>query len=134
MHEPELFLVFFKLFATLCKTIGNAPLDADKFLIDKIISKLKLDNCELYFVGTSDGGYHNLKLSQQFPQTVKFLGINSSYNTVEDFIDRISSLSHVKKTLVYGSRDVDFDCIVPRLKELEGDNLELIILDGVEYD
>ena len=109
-------------------------LGADKALIKKVITDCGLDNYELYFVGTSDGGEHSLKLSQQFSKTVKFLGLNSSWSSIEDFIERIKSLSHVKKIFVYGAMDVDFDEIVPRLKAIECDNLEIVILDGVDHD
>jgi hypothetical protein len=58
--------------------IENTHIKADKSLIEKVIADRGPDNYELYFVGNSDGGDHSLKLSQQFPKTVKFLGINSS--------------------------------------------------------
>ena len=113
---------------------GKTQLKADKTLIEKVIADLGLDHYELYFIGNSDGGDHSLKLSQQFPQTVKFLGINSSYITMDAFVERVLSLSHVQKIFVYGSKDIDFDCIVPRLKALECDNLEIVILDGVDHE
>ena len=113
---------------------GKVQLKKDKALIKKVITDRCLDNYELYFVGTSDGGEHSLKLSQKLSKTVKFLGLNSSWSNIEDFIERIKSLSHVKKTFVYGAKDEDFDKIVPRLKALGCDNLELIILDGVDHD
>ena len=113
---------------------GRVQLKIDKALINKVINERCPDNYELYFVGTSDGGEHSLKLSQQFPKTVKFLGLNSSWSSIEDFIERIKSLSHVKKTFVYGAMDVDFDDIAPRLKVLECDNLEFVVLDGVDHD
>ena len=109
-------------------------LGADKALIKKVITDCGLDNYELYFVGTSDGGEHSLRLSQQFYETVKFLGINSSWCNIEDFIERVTSLPHVKKIFVYGAMDYDFDIIVPRLKARECDNLEVVILDGVDHD
>ena len=108
-------------------------LGADKALIKKVITDCGLDNYELYFVGTSDGGEHSLKLSQQFSKTVKLLGLNSSWSNIEDFIERIKSLSHVKKTFVYGAMDADFDYIIPKIKALECDNLEICILDGVDH-
>lgn len=120
--------------ASNCDLDGKMQLKIDKALIKKVITDRGLDNYELYFVGTSDGGEHSLKLSQQFPETVKFLGLNSSWRNIDDFIERIRSLSHVKKTFVYGAMDDDFDDIVPRLKALECDNLEIVILDGVDHD
>lgn len=109
-------------------------LGEDKALIKKVISDLGLDTCELYFVGTSDGGEHSLKLSQQFTETVKFIGLNSSWSSIEAFLERIKSLPHVKKIFVYGAMDDDFDDIVPRLKAQDCDNLEIIILDGADHD
>jgi hypothetical protein len=106
---------------------------SDKSLIKKVITDRGLDNYELYFVGTSDGGEHSLMLSQEFPETVKFLGLNSSWSETDVFIERIKSLPRVKKTFVYGAMDDDFDDIVSRLKALECDNLEVVILDGVDY-
>ena len=120
--------------ASNCDLDGKTQIKIDKALIKKVITDRGLDNYELYFVGTSDGGEHSLRLSQQFPETVKFLGLNSSWSNIDDFIERIRSLSHVKKTFVYGSIDDDFDDIVPRLKKLECDNLEILVLEGVDHD
>ena len=119
--------------ASNCDLDGGVQLKIDKALISKVITDRCLDNYELYFVGTSDGGEHSLKLSQQFPKTLKFLGLNSSWGSIEDFLELIKSLPHVKKTFVYGTMDDDFDDIVPRLKTLECDNLETVILDGVDH-
>ena len=58
----------------------------------------------------------------------------SPVTCIDDFIERIRRLSHVKKTFVYGSIDDDFDDIVPRLKKLECDNLEILVLEGVDHD
>ena len=112
---------------------GKTQLKADKTLIEKVIADLGLDHYELYFIGNSDGGDHSLKLSQQFPETVKFLGINSSWTSIDDFLERIQSLPGVKKIFAYGAKDVDFDFIVPRLKTLECSNLEIIVLDGIDH-
>ena len=120
--------------ASNCDLDSKVQLKIDKALINKIIIDRGLDNYELYFVGTSDGGEHSLKLSQQFSETVKLLGLNSSWSSIEDFLERIKSLPHVKKTFVYGALDDDFDKIVPRLKELACDNLEIVVLDGVDHD
>ncbi len=112
---------------------GMTQLKADKTLIEKVIADLGLDHYELYFIGNSDGGDHSLKLSQQFPETVKFLGINSSWTSIDDFLERIQSMPGVKKIFAYGAKDVDFDFIVPRLKNLECSNLEIIVLDGIDH-
>ena len=113
--------------------VEDKHINADKTLIEKVIADLGLDHYELYFIGNSDGGDHSLKLSQQFPETVKFLGINSSWTSIDDFLERIQSLPGVKKIFAYGAKDVDFDFIVPRLKTLECSNLEIIVLDGIDH-
>ena len=122
----------------ICASNGDADpreqLRKDKLLTKKVIADLALENYELYFVGNSDGGEHSLKLAQQFPETVAFLGINSSWSSMDTFLERIQSLSRVKKIFVYGTNDVDFDDIVPKLKMLECDNLEILVLDGVDHD
>ena len=110
-----------------------AHLKADKALINKVIAERGFENHEMYFVGTSDGGYHSLLLTQQFPQTVKYLGINSSHKGIEDFAERILRLSQVKKTLVYGRNDEDFDKDFPTMNALACDNLEIVVLDGVDH-
>lgn len=120
--------------ASNCDLDGKMQLEVDKALIEKVITKRGFENYELYFVGTSDGGDHSLKLSQQFPETVKFLGINSSWVSIDDFIERIKSLPRVKKAFVYGSKDVDYDYMVPRLKTLKCENIEIIIVDGADHD
>jgi hypothetical protein len=113
---------------------GKTQLKADKTLIEKVIVDLGLDHYELCFVGNSDGGDHSLKLSQQFPETVKFLGINSSWTSIDDFLERIQSLPSVKKIFAYGANDIDFDDILPKLQSLVCDNLEIVVLDGVDHD
>jgi hypothetical protein len=45
----------------------------DEKAIRWVASQLNLSGYELYFVGTSDGGYQNLILASRFPETVKFL-------------------------------------------------------------
>ena len=122
----------------ICASNGDADprdqLRADKFLIKKVIAEHGFENYEMYFVGTSDGGEHSLKLAQYFPEAVKFLGINSSWSNRDAFLERIQSMPIVKKIFVYGANDVDFDDIVPKLKALDCDNLETVVLDGVDHE
>ena len=110
-----------------------AHLKKDKTLIDKVIAERGYENYEMYFVGTSDGGYHSLLLAQQFSQTVKYLGINSSHKGIEDFAERILSLSQVKKILICGRNDEGFDKDFPTMNTLTCDNLEIVVLDGVDH-
>ena len=112
----------------------TAHLEADKAEIDHVITELGIENFEMYFVGTSDGGYHSLLLAQQFPKTKKYIGINSSHMGIEDFAERILNLSQVKKILVYGRNEEHFDKDFPTMNALACDNLEIIVLDGVDHD
>lgn len=48
--------------ASNCDLDGKTQLKVDKALIKKVITERGLDNCELYFVGNSDGGDHSLRL------------------------------------------------------------------------
>jgi hypothetical protein len=114
--------------------VEDKHINADKMLINKVTAEQGFDNYEMYFVGTSDGGYHSLLLSQQFSQTSKYLGINSSHKGIEDFAERIQSLPQVMKYLVYGRKDEDFDKDVPTMNVLECENLEIILLDEVDHD
>ena len=111
----------------------NAHLKADKATIDHIITELGVESSEMYFVGTSDGGYHSLLLAQQFSQTAKYLGINSSHMGIDNFAEIILSLSRVQKILVYGRDDEDFDKDFPTMNALACDNLEIVVLDGVDH-
>ena len=110
-----------------------AHIEADKVLIHKLITERDFENYEMHFVGTSDGGYHSLLLAQQFSQTIKYLGINSSHKGIEDFAKRILSLPNVKKILVYGRKDEDFDKDFPTMNALACGNLEIFVLEGVDH-
>ena len=77
-----------------------AHIKADMALINKVIAERGFENYEMYFVGTSDGGYHSLLLSQQFSQTVKYLGINSSHMGIEDFAKSEGLYSHAASATV----------------------------------
>ena len=111
----------------------GAHLEADRNLIDKVIAEGGLENCKMHFVGTSDGGYHSLLLAKQFPQATKYLGINSSHCGIEDFAEKILGFSEVKKILVYGTEDDDFNTDVPALRALACDSLEIILVDGADH-
>lgn len=112
----------------------DTHIEADKLLINKVISEQNFENYEMYFVGNSDGGYHSLLLAQQFSQTSKYLGINSSHKGIEDFAERIKSLPQIEKYLVYGREDEDFDKDFPTINALVCDKLEIVLLDGVDHE
>ncbi len=112
----------------------SAQLKADKALITKVVSERGFVHYEMYFVGASDGGYHTLLLSEQFSQTVKYLGINSSLKSIDDLIKRIQNIDFVEKIFVYGTEDEEFDKIVPILNSLGCDNLKVMTAQGADHE
>ena len=105
----------------------------DEKAIRWIASQLNLSGYELYFVGTSDGGYQNLILASRFPETVKYLGINSSYIDMGGLEKKINDLPNVEKIFVYGTKDDDYDDIVPALKAMKKDKLKVLEVEGADH-
>ncbi len=105
---------------------------ADIKMISSVAKERKLTDYELYFIGTSDGGYHNIRLAKEFPQTVKLLGINPSMNSLQDLAENLCAIGRVEKILVYGSEDECFN-EVSGLRELHCDNLRLITVPGADH-
>ena len=106
--------------------------DADRKMIVSLAAGFS--TYKVYFVGASDGGYHNLLLVKNVPQTVKILGINPSLSTVQDFVGKIQALPCVQKIMVYGTRDDVYDECVPELQALECENLEIITVEGADHE
>lgn len=106
---------------------------ADIKMISSVAAERKLTDFELYFIGTSDGAYHNIRLAKEFPQTVKLLGINPSMISLEDLAENLCALNGVEKILVYGSED---ECLneVSELRELVCNNLRLITVEGADHN
>ena len=113
--------------------IDNGHFAADKAMIYYVASELKLAEYMVYFLGVSDGAYHNIILAAETPQTMKLLGISTSRKTVDDFIIRLHALSHIEKILVYGTEDYEND-IVPILENSKIENLKVINIDGADHD
>ncbi len=113
--------------------IDNGHFASDKEMILYVTSELKLAEYMVYFLGVSDGAYHNIVLATEIPQTMKILGISTSRKTVEDFKERLKALAHVEKILVYGTEDYECD-VVPMLKDLECENLKVMTIDGADHD
>ena len=113
--------------------IEHGHLGADQSMISKVAAECGFSDYEVYFVGTSDGGYHNLLLAQQVPHTVKLLGINPSLSTTDDLIEQLRKIAQVKKVLVYGTEDEDFEC-VPLLQALGCENLEILTVEGADHE
>lgn len=106
---------------------------ADKDMIAKVAVDCGFANYEVYFVGTSDGGYQNLRLAQQMPQARKFLGINASLIDIDDLMSRLQKLPCVSKTLVYGTKDEAYR-YTPALQAMVCDNLEIITVEGANHE
>jgi alpha/beta superfamily hydrolase len=105
---------------------------ADKAMIAKVAADCGFADYEIYFVGTSDGGYQNLRLAQQMPQARKILGINTSLIDADDLAAHLKKLSCVEKVLVYGTEDEAFQCI-PALQAAGCENLEIITVEGANH-
>lgn len=108
-------------------------ISSDKDLILEIISELERSYYKLYFFGTSDGAYHNLLLAKEFLETEKIVAVNSSFIDFFDFKDKLLGLSHINKTLIFGTEDDLYD-YVPSLKEFKCDNLDVITVDGADHN
>lgn len=106
---------------------------ADKAMIAKVAADSGFADYEIYFVGTSDGGYQNLRLAKQMPQARKFLGINASLIDADDLAAHLKKLSYVEKVLVYGTKDEAFHCI-PILQAAGCENLEIITVEGANHE
>ena len=113
--------------------IEHGHAEADRAMISKVTSDCGFADYEVYFVGTSDGGYHNILLAQQVPQVVKLLGINTSLIDLDDYMDKLREIPHVRKLLVYGTEDDDYGC-VPVLQGLDCENLEIITVEGADHE
>jgi hypothetical protein len=113
--------------------IAHGHEDADREMIESVAAEAVFASYEVYFVGTSDGGYHNLKLAKIVPQAVKLLGINASLNSVQDLTAKLQVIPDVQKILVYGTKDEDF-MREPALQTLNCDNLQIITIDGADHE
>lgn len=113
--------------------IEEGHIDADKSVICETATEKSFSEYEVYFVGASDGAHHNLLLAAEISQTVKILGINTSVVDLQDFKNKLNSLSQIKKVLVYGTEDELF-YIVPSLEETGVDNLEIKIIQGADHE
>lgn len=111
----------------------DAQMVADKAMISKAAAECGFADYEVYFVGTSDGGYQNLLLAQQVPQARKLLGINASLIDADDLVAQLQKLPHVKKILVYGTEDDDFAC-VPVLQAADCEDLEIVTVEGADHE
>ena len=110
----------------------NGHFAADKEMISYVASELKHTDYRVYFLGVSDGAYHNIVLATEIPQSMKLLGISTSRKDVEDFKEKLQASEHIEKILVYGTEDYEYD-IVPELENSEFKNLKVITIDGADH-
>ena len=108
------------------------PPDAEE--IRWVVKKLGLANFELYLVGVSDGAFLNLELAKRFPETVKWVGINASYTGISELEERLKELPSVSKLMIYGTKDDDFDEVVPKLSEINCDDFVMEFIDGADHN
>ena len=116
-----------------CDVEYEDQLVADQAIISKVATDCDFADYEVYFVGASDGGYHNLLLAQRVPQTVKLLGVNASLVNEDDFLEKLQSIPYITKYLVYGTKD-DAKQFVPVLQALECVSLEIITVEGADHE
>ena len=102
--------------------------------ISWVVKELGLASFELYLVGVSDGAYLNLELASHFHETVKWIGINASYIETSDLEKRLNALSSVSKLMIYGTKDDDFDEVVPKLSEMNCDDFVMEFIDGADHN
>lgn len=118
----------------ICSPNPDVPsVDLDEEEIRWVVSEIGLINFELYFVGASDGAYQNLILASKFPETVKFLGINTSYISRLELKEKLCNLHNVDKTLVCGTKDRDSLSYVPYLQKANIPNLTIKLIDGANH-
>ena len=110
--------------------ICDAP-DAEE--IYWVVNRIGFEKFELYLVGVSDGAYLNLELARRFPETVKWIGINPSFVEMSELEEKLKALSNVFKLIIYGTKDEDFDEIIPALQEINCDNFALEFVEGADH-
>lgn len=98
-----------------------------------VISEKGFVDFEVYFVGTSDGAYKNLSLAKKFPQTVKLLGINSSYITVAGLIEELKALPNIEKILICGTKDIDSMAYVEPIQKAGIPKLKIQLVEGADH-
>ena len=76
--------------------------------------------------------WSNLKLANRFKETKKFLGINTSFITLEDFEEKLKELYRAEKILVYGTKDDEYPLVL-KLRDVDMENIEFMIADGADH-
>lgn len=118
----------------ICASNPFAPhAEFDEEMIRWAVSNQGFKDFELYLWGISDGAYSNLSLAARFPETVKYIGLNASFITLDGFEQKLQALPNVKKLLVYGSEDDEFDIVFPALKKRQNDFLKTMVVNGGDH-
>ena len=100
----------------ICSSNPDIPHNhIDEEMIHWVTSSQGYKDFKLYLWGISDGAYSNLSLATRFPETVKYIGLNASFISFDVFEEKLKALPNVKKFLIYGTEDDDFDIIFPAL-------------------
>jgi pimeloyl-ACP methyl ester carboxylesterase len=82
----------------ICASNPDVPhVNFDEQEIRRVASKRGFKTFHLYLWGISDGAYQNLSLAKRFPKTEKWIGVNSSFITFDDFEEKLQDLDSVKK-------------------------------------
>ena len=110
--------------------ICDAP-DAQEILW--VVNRMGFEHFELCFVGVSDGAYLNLELAKRFTETRKWIGINTSFASVNELGARLNALPNVTKLMIYGTKDDDFDEVVPALSTMSSDNFVMEFIEGADH-
>ena len=109
---------------------------ADKAAISQVAAEAGALDYRVYLAGTSDGGYHILRLAQAVPHTSKLLSINTSPKCENGFSDlkaQMLALPQVDKIQVYGTKDDEYAC-VPLLKSAQIPNLQVLTVEGADHE
>ena len=119
----------------ICASNPTEPVcnTSDAEEIRSVVDKMGFKHFELYLLGTSDGAYLNLKLANQFSETVEWIGINASFVSMSDLEKRLKAQPNVSKLMIYGTEDDDFDEIVPALSKICCDNFALEFVEGADH-
>ena len=98
-----------------------------------VASERGFETFNLFLWGTSDGAYQNLSLAKRFPETVKWIGVNSSFITFTGFEEKLQDLPGIKKILVYGTEDDEYDVVFPALMANEDGNRKIHFVEGADH-
>ena len=118
----------------ICASNPDVPHEElDEQEIRWVASERGFETFNLFLWGTSDGAYQNLSLVKRFPETVKWIGVNSSFITFADFEAKLQELTGVKKILVYGTEDDEYDVVFPALMIKKNENQKILFIEGADH-